>query len=358
MRITWPWSKAEKREAPNDYTDLLLQAALGQATGAAFGDPSALGRLRRRRACGARAFASARVEDAPTTVQDAIKPSMLALLGRELIRRGEALFIIEIDGGAIRLEPSGYWDTRGRSTNPRDWFFRADRFAPDHTTTDLLPAAQCLLFTFDREPYQPWRGRSPLESARSLANLAATGELRLGEELRMPVGGVLPWPTDPGEPDEDGNDDVTALRTALAKLRGTIGVVETTAGGHGLGKESAPKRDWKIERVGPETPDSIIDLHTKAAHAVLAACGVPPSLAAVGGDAAGAREAFRQFVFASVMSEAKKVQEVLREGLDAPRLRLDFRDVAASDLQGRARSAAALVKAGWSKDEAGRIAGI
>ena len=58
------------------------------------------------------------------------------------------------------------------------------------------------------------------------------------------------------------------------------------------------------------------------------------------------------------MSEAKKVQEVLREGLDAPRLRLDFRDVAASDLQGRARSAAALVKAGWSKDEAGRIAGI
>lgn len=126
----------------------------------------------------------------------------------------------------------------------------------------------------------------------------------LGDEAGGPSGHVLPVPQGPDgseETDDDGNpvDPLAALRADVAALRGRTVLTETTASGWGEGREAAPRHDWKPARIGAAPPAPVVKtLHTEAARAVVAACGVPAALFEAGGDAAGRREAWRTF-FAS-----------------------------------------------------------
>ena len=366
MTWRWPWvGPLETRAAepePSDYTSMLLAASFARAAGTG-NDPSVLGALETASGFWSRAFAAARVTGASSVKAAAVTPWMLSTVARSLIRSGESLWLIVIEGGAVRLDPCAYWDVRGQSPNPSEWRIRADRVAPDTSRTDVYSYDRFCLFRYATDPNQPWRGRSPLATARSLSKLASYGEARLADELTSPVGSVLPWPTNPvttgpGTADDDGDDDVTLLRTEIAALRGSVGVVETTRGGHGLGTEHAPRDDWALKRIGANPPAGIVNLHSAAAIAVLNACGVPASLAASDVTAAALRDSWRLFLFGSVMPVAAMVQEELREKLDAPGLTLDFSDTRAADIGQRARAFASLVKGGMKTEDAKRVAGV
>ena len=363
MTWRWPWvtGPLETRAAepePTDYTSMMLATAYGRAAGTGS-DPSVLGALETASGFWSRAFAAARVTGAPDVIAKAVTPWVLSTVARSLIRSGESLWLIEVEGGAVRLEPCAYWDVRGQSPNPATWRIRADRVGPDTSRTDVYPYDRFCLFTYAVDPNQPWRGRSPLATARSLSKLASYGEARLADELTSPVGSVLPWPSDPGTPDdESGDDDVAQLRTEIAALRGSVGVVETTKSGHGLGPEHAPKDDWTLKRIGANPPAAIVGLHSAAAIAVLNACGVPAALSAADATAAALRDAWRLFLFRSVMPVARMVQEELRQKLDAPGLSLDFSETRAADVGQRARAFASLVKGGMKTEDARRVAGV
>ena len=45
----------------------------------------------------------------------AVTPEVLALAGRGLATKGNALFVIEVEGGAVRLAPVAYWNVTGES---------------------------------------------------------------------------------------------------------------------------------------------------------------------------------------------------------------------------------------------------
>ena len=348
----WPFTRRDERR---NFTDSYIAAMGAAATGA--GDTAALGALECAAGFWARGFASARVEGASEQVKAVLTPGLLASIGRALIRRGESIHVIEVERGALRLTQAAAWDFRG-TPDTESWFIRADLWGPSGTWTRFLPYEAILHCQYSFDPGRPSCGVAPLTWARTLAALATTHELRLSEESRMPVGAVLPWPVDPGEQDPEGEDTVTELKKSLAALRGTIGIAETLAGGRGAGRESAPQSDWKLQRIGSAFPAASIDLHEKTARMVLSACGVPPTLAAVGGDAAGRREAFREFVFSSLMPQARIVESELQEKLAAPGLRLEFSDMAASDIQGRARSYKAFIDAGMPSADAARIVGV
>lgn len=360
MSWRWPWVSGprETRAAePTDYTSMMLATAFGRAAGTGS-DPSVLGALETASGFWARAFAAARVTGAPDVIARAVTPWLLSTVARSLIRAGESLWLIEVEGGSVRLEPCAFWDVRGQSPNPSTWHIRADRVAPDTSRTDVYPYDRFCLFTYATDPNQPWRGRSPLATARSLSKLASYGEARLADELTSPVGSVLPWPSDPGTPDESGDDNVSLLRTEIAAFRGSVGVVETTKSGHGLGIEHAPKDDLALKRIGANPPAAVVNLHSAAAIAVMNACGVPSSLAAADVTASALRDAWRLFLFGSVMPVARMVQEELRQKLDAPGLSLDFSETRAADVGQRARAFAALVKGGMTKEDARRVAGV
>ena len=114
--------------------------------------------------------------------------------------------------------------------------------------------------------------------------------------------------------------------------------------------------DWRAERLGANPPVSLVDLSSRAERSVLAACGVPVELVD-SNSGTGDREAWRRFLFGSVAPVAKIIEEELRAKLD-PGVGLQFPELRASDLAGRARAFKQLTEAGVDTKEAREICGF
>ena len=92
-----------------------------------------------------RSFATADVEGDNAGI---VKADALEILGRELLRRGNAVFSIEDD----RLKPASDWDIRG-GDDPRRWAYRLTFAGPVSTRTAVLPASRVVHFRIN------YRGR-------------------------------------------------------------------------------------------------------------------------------------------------------------------------------------------------------
>ena len=160
--MRWPWSKQVEKRA--SYTDAVVAAILSQSSGTAAGDPGAIAALETSAGLYARAFASATVS--PSNFRTAaITPGLLSLIARNLIRRGESLHLIEIEGGAIQLSPVGTWDLSG-GDDPRSWLVRADLFGPSGSRSVYRPWDAFLHVRYSIDPARPWRGIGPLQCGR------------------------------------------------------------------------------------------------------------------------------------------------------------------------------------------------
>ena len=363
MRL-WPFGRTEKRAAQGggsqggaSFTDAVVQALLDQAAGTSTANASATAALEAAAGEYMRSFAVADVTpDAPAT--RALTPELMALMARDLIRRGEFVHVIEVGRDGVRLTPAGSWDVRG-GPDPSTWRYRVDLFGPSGNVTRLLPSAAVIHGRYSVDPARPWHGVSPLGWARLTGKLHANIEDALADEAGGTRGHVLPVPAGP---DADGDDDDTEdpnaqLRADIQTMRGKTVMVETTAAGWGEGAAAAPAADWKPQRIGANPPASMASLRTDTARAVLGACGVPADLFDSGGGA-GSRESWRRFLHGSVQPLADLLAVELAEKLDARDLRLSFDRLFASDLMGRARAFQSMVGGGMDKDRAARLAGL
>ena len=350
--MRWPWNRTEKRQQSGGaYSDAIVAAIVAQASGNSVGEPGAIAALETSAGLWARAFASAELSPAIP----AVTPSVLASVGRELVRRGESLWAIDVRRGQIELRAAGSWDIAG-GPHPETWQYRLDLFGPSGSETRIYPAAAVLHFKFAADPERPWHGISPLGFARQTGRLAANLELRLAEEAGARVGYLLPIPADGGT--GDAEDPLAALKTDLAGLCGNTALVETTSGGFAEGRAAAPQSDWAVRRLGANPPQTLAALRGDAAMAVAAACGVPPGLTTDKAEGTSQRESWRRFCFGTVQPVARCVAEELSAKLDAPGLRLNFDRLFASDLAGRSRSVGILVKAGMNLERAAKLAGL
>ena len=269
----------------------MIAGILEATSGREPGDSSGIGALEVAAGLWARAFAAATVSPMnPATA--GITPSILAMIGRQLVRHGENLFALKMVDGELKLVPAGSWDVRG-GWDERDWMYRVDLFGASEHTTELIPSAGVAHLRYSVDPGTPWIGQSPLSWARHTGALTANLETRLAEEAGAPVANLLPIPDahDGGDGDED-TDPLAALKLDIRNARGRTLLLETTASGWGQGQGAAPQRDLKQSRVGFDAPASALNLHGASALAVLGACGVPVSLA-VDADGTGARESWR-----------------------------------------------------------------
>ena len=361
--MRWPWTRetstestenpARERRENSPFTDAVIRGILNAVADTQPGDTGALGALETAAGMYARAFASASVTPL-TPATEAVTPAILALIGRELIRKGELVFAIKMTLGGLRLIPAGTWDVRGGWLED-DWDYRVDLFGASEHSTELLPAQGVAHVRYAVDPATPWIGLSPLRWARLTGQLAANVETRLGEETSAPAGQLMPVPQDGGDGEDD--DPLADLKADLRKLKGNIALVETTAAGWGEGRGSAPQADWQPRRMGANPPESINSLYGAAGREVLNVCGVPVSLA-MDADGTGQREAWRRFVMGSVEPLAQIVGEELGRKLDTPNLAFDFSGLWAHDLAGRAAAFQKLVAAGMDTQEAARVSGI
>ena len=277
--MRWPWSKGV--EVRDGYTDTVLRILQGRADGGAV---DALSTAAVEIAAGwlSRSFAGVTVEGSPH-VRAAMTPSVLAAVGRSLVRAGEYLAVIDVGpGGAVRLFQASAWTIAG-GVDPDTWTVRASIPAPDGMLERVLPWSGCIYVAWGGDPMQPHKARGPVEFACETARLLAATDHGLADEIGGPTGQVVAVPGGGTDAEHD------KVRGTLKDLRGGVMMAETTAAGYGAGAAEAPRQDWALKRVGGTPPVSTVTAQRQAVQDVMAACGLPSALHNTGDGTAAAR---------------------------------------------------------------------
>ena len=352
----WPFGKREPeiRQSTQPFSDAIVAAIQAQATGSELAQPNATAAVEAAAGFYARAMATAIISGAGIAAS-ALTPSMLSLVGRDLIRRGESVFAIEVERERLVLRPAGSWDVRG-GHRESEWWYRLDLFGPSGNVTRFLPGASVLHFRYAVDPSRPWTGVSPIQWARLTAAGLANLEAMVTSEAGSPFGYLLPVPSEVENDDED--DPNAELRADLAGARGRTLIV----GDPSLDVESAGQLRAgayrSVARFGANPPTSVEGLRSETGRDVLAACGLSSALFNQTSDGTARREAYRQAYTIGVKHVVRLMADELRAKLDAPDLAFDMSAMGAADVAGRARSFKGFVEAGVHPEDAARETGV
>ena len=168
----------------------------------------------------------------------------------------------------------------------------------------------------------------------------------LADEASGPRGAFLPLPI-------DGTDETIAvLKTDIRKAGGKMLTVE----GGDWSVADGNQVKWQQQRFGAEPPDALVELVKLASSEVFSACGVNPALFADNTGTAG-REAYRQFLHSTLAPLGRLVEAELSAKL-ASDVRLDWEELRAGDVAGRARAFQSLVGGGMAIEDAARVSGV
>ena len=331
--------KTRKRASSGDYSALILDTLFKAATGGTT-DPAATAVLEACAGVWGRSLASALV----TPAVPALSPRVLHMVGRQLLRRGEVVFLIGMRGdGRITLTPSSSWDIEG-DADPESWVYRLDLLGPSNTRVVKRPAEAVLHFRYATDPRAPWKGLSPLGAAFITGRLLSGLEKRLSEEAGAVTGSLIPIPVN-GQDDEDEDDPnnptpnvVDDMQKQLSTLDGLTAMVPTVAEGWGEGKPAAPQGDWLPRRIGMNLPATTPQLRGMIEACVLSACGVSPSLFQPNADGTSQRESYRRLIYQTIAPVSRLIAEEAQTKLAVTDVQFDFSELRANDLQGQARA--------------------
>ena len=340
--------QAEGGEQRADYTSALISALVAQAEDTA--DVTRTAALEIASGLWARGFASATV-----TGTDAVTPDLLALIGRSLIRNGELVAALALEGGALELQPASSWDVHGARPSESSWTYRLDMHGPTDSEVRIVPAAGVVHFRYAASAARPWEGIPPLTWANTTGRLAAALELRMSQEAATPGANIVPVPSQISDQDDDDDDPdpLSGLRDDLLAAKGSFTLVESQIGGWGEPHARGGPRgaDWGVTRLGASIPPANVELRRDLLISVLGVCGIPPSLAVIPADGTGQREAFRRFLHATLAPVARTVAAELSVKLETE-VSLTFPELGAADVSGRARAFQSLVGAGVAEEVA------
>ena len=171
------WRFWEKREG---YTDTIINALIQAAEGSAR-NAHATAALESAAGLYQAAFSAAKVEPE----QEALGPSFLGEAARRLIRYGQAVYLIEVEDGKIRLSDVGSWNIGG-GPGEESWTYHCQIQGPTSAETIKVPSSGVIHFRYAVDPLRPWEGLGPLQSASATGTLMGAIEQRLGEESGAP----------------------------------------------------------------------------------------------------------------------------------------------------------------------------
>ena len=343
MRI-WPFgSKLETRQ--DGYSDTLIAALVARAQGKALAVPSATGALEACAGVVGRGFMACEISGRPVLV-DALKPDVMEMIGRSLIRTGESVFLIDTTAGRMMLLPAETWDVTG-GPKPASWEYRLTLGGPSRTHTyDYVPAMSVLHFRYASDPSRPWRGNGPLQVAALAGRLSAETINALGDESSGPVGSLLGIP-------KDGDDGtVNSLKSDITNARGRVALIESGD----WGESGNTSVNLLAQRFGADPPQALVNLQELASREIMNACGLNIALFG-GGNAAAVREAWRLALFGVLSPLGKLVESELKDKMEDS-VTLSWQELRASDLSGRARAFQSMVGGGMDVAQAVTIAGL
>lgn len=257
----------------------------------------------------------------------------LALLGRSLALRGEAVFLI----GDTRLIPATDWDLSTRDGEPRAYRLSIPEVGGGRTRTAL--AAEVLHVRIGADPSAPWTGVAPLRRASLTAGMLHAVETALGDAFEhMPLGSqIVPMPEMPGT-------DMEAFGRGFRGQRGRVllreSVQVSAAGG------PSPVQDWRPSDVTPDLSKAMTDETLKAARdAICGAFGVLPGLFNPATTGPMVRECQRHLGQWALQPIAELIAEEAAAKLGQPVKLNVMRPLQSFDAGGRARAAAGIIQA-------------
>ena len=156
---TWAGGVLERAalEISGDYTDQRLAATYGAVTGAVIsGGIAAVEAVAGRVAS---MLSVARVSGGPRAAQ-ALTPTVLAMIGRSLIERGESLHAVKVrrTGDLFLVPAQETWTVYG-GEDPEHWVIDATLTGAETVWQYVAPRHAWLHIIRDATPGYPWRGR-------------------------------------------------------------------------------------------------------------------------------------------------------------------------------------------------------
>ncbi len=345
MKI-WPFNATESR----GYSDVLLDTLVAAAEGTTTPTPLSGAAIEIAAGLWQRAFQMADGGEPYFT------PALMGQIARQLARHGEVVLLIEPESQRLRLAIPE--DVQGGPI-ATDWVYQIELIGPTTNTKQTVSASRVIHVRYAYALNTPWKGMSPLDYARSTGTISAQLERVLGEEASATVGYVLPVPQEP-KADDAAQNPLQKLQNQLAALKGKLALVRSQSTfGEANGQRT---QEWTARRLGASPPRELVELRYQATASLLAVYGVSPAIMGLsqGGTGiapAGQREAWRQFLHATVQPIARLIEHEasLKLGKD---IRFGFDRLFASDLQGRARAFQSMVAGGMDATKAAALSGL
>ena len=357
--MRWPWQSAPVEH--RSYTDQVVAAILASASGGGVRPALATAALESCATLYASALASCAVSG-PATITKALTASWRGAVASELVRHGQALYLIDADPvDGLRLAPVSHWDVYG-GPDVATWFYRCAMAGPSATAWRTRSAGAVLHLRWLVDPARPWAGVSPLQHAADTGSLAGWLEQRLSEEASGPVGAFLPVAK--YDPDADADltdadpeaDPLAQLRMDIGGAKGRTLLVET-AMASADSPASAPRKDFQVARFGANPPRDLVELREQVTRDVGAACGIPRALLDSSASGQASREAWRQFCATAVDGLARRIEAQLLDQLGVE-VAIDSGPLGGRDLVARSTAFRRFTEGGLSIDDARIAAGI
>ena len=342
----------EDRQESGSYTDALVSLIQSRAGGGSA-LPSATAALEAASGFVARAFASADVTTADSTMAGILNPHTLSMIGRALIRHGEYVAVIKMGMGdnTPRFATAASFNVTGNE-DPASWVYRVSLAGPaQQSEVENLPANAVIHVRYSADTVTPWRGVGPLQSARLAGRLSAEVSTALADELSGPRGQLLPLPNVSGD-----DPEIDLLKGDIKALGGGLAFVESQADQFGSGPTTNPSSGWQSRRLGADIPSGSIEAAKLAFAEVVAACGLSVALWD-DSTGTGRREGYRQALHSTVAPLGRIVSAELTAKLETD-VRLDWTELRAGDITGRARALQSMVGAGMDLAKAMALSGL
>lgn len=333
----WPFKrKTETRAASNTgYTAQMMQARAAYITGI-DGRAELTSTVQAAVSLWENGLSVADVEGT-----DILSKRTLAIIGRMLALRGEAVFYIGEEG----LVPASDWDLSTRNARPTAYRLSLPEISGAKSVTAL--AGEVLHFRIGADALQPWFGTSPLKRSSLSADLLEVIERALVEVYGdAPLGSsIVPMPE---TPETDLADIARGFRGSRGRVLVRESIQVQAAGG------PAPAQDWKANDLTPDLSKALMDKTLdQARDQINAAFGILPGLNNKATTGPMVREAQRHLAQWTLQPIAEGIAEECSDKLAAP-ITLDvMRPLQAFDAGGRARAASGLVQALAAAKEAG-----
>ena len=164
------------------------------------------------------------------------------------------------------------------------------------------------------------------------------------------MGHVIPSP----DSVQDSN-----LSADLKRMKGGNVLVPSMRADDITGGSTPPRNDWTPQRLGANWPPSLQGVRADVSDHLAAAAGVPAALLSRQTDGTGQPRGIPDiFLHSTVQPIARIITGELADKLEVPDLKLNFDQLFAADLQGRARSFQSMVQGGMSIEKAAALSGL